>query len=201
MTKFVVAVGSLRRPKLDAVREAFAAVAPLLHDGAQFEIVGVDVPSGVRHTPLSREEIMSGARQRAETLVRIAREKSEPWNYFVGLEGGIDVIGERGARLAFLENWAYVTDVSGRSAFGQSGAILLPEPLAIRVVDDGVELAKAIDAFAGGHGIRDAQGAWGVLTHNIITRKDAFRIAVINAFAPLLNRSLYSRDEPTGQPA
>jgi inosine/xanthosine triphosphatase len=200
MTTFVVAVGSLRRPKLDAVRDALAAVS-LLRNGAQFEIVGVDVPSGVRHTPLSREEMMNGARQRAETLVNIAREKNEPWNYFVGLEGGIDVIRERGARLAFLENWAYVADGSGRSAFGQSGAILLPEPLATRVVDEGVELAEAIDAFAGGHGIRDAQGAWGVLTHNIITRKDAFRIAVINAFAPLLNRSLYSPDDPSTQQA
>jgi inosine/xanthosine triphosphatase len=200
MTTFVVAVGSLRRPKLDAVREALAAVS-LFQNGARFEIVGVDVPSGVRHTPLSREEMMNGARQRAETLVRIAREKTESWNYFVGLEGGIDVIRERGTRLAFLENWAYVSDDSGRGAFGQSGAILLPEPLAARVVDDGVELAEAIDAFAGGHGIRDAQGAWGVLTHNIITRKDAFRIAAINAFAPVLNRSLYSPAEPSSQPA
>jgi inosine/xanthosine triphosphatase len=200
MTKLVVAVGSLRRPKLDAVREALAAVS-LFHNDAKFEIVSVDVPSGVRHTPLSREEMMSGARQRAKTLVRIAREKNEPWNYFVGLEGGIDVIRGRGGRLAFLENWAYVADGSGRSAFGQSGAILLPEPLAVSVVDDGVELAAAIDAFAGGRGIRDAQGAWGVLTHNMITRKDAFRIAVINAFAPVLNHSLYSPDEPPTQQA
>ena len=89
---------------------------------------------------------------------------------------------------SFLENWAYVTDGSGHGAFGQSGAVLLPEPLAKRVLDDGVELSEAIDAFAGGHGIRDAQGAWGVLTRNAITRQDAFRIAVINAFAPFFNR-------------
>ncbi|HUJ83908.1 MAG TPA: DUF84 family protein, partial [Candidatus Acidoferrales bacterium] len=55
-----------------------------------------------------------------------------------------------------------------------------------RVVDDGVELAEAIDAFAGDQGIRDAQGAWGVLTRDIITRRDAIRISVINAFSSLL---------------
>jgi inosine/xanthosine triphosphatase len=184
MDKLIVAVGSTRRPKLDAVREALATISPRLGARAHFEVVGVEVPSGVRHTPLSREEIMTGARQRAEALLRIAREKNEPWNYFVGLEGGIDVIHDRGARWVFLENWAYVTDGTERVSFGQSGAILMPEPLVKSVVDDGVELSQAIDAFAGGHGIRDAQGAWGVLTDNLVTRQDSFRIAVINAFAP-----------------
>jgi inosine/xanthosine triphosphatase len=184
MDKVIVAVGSTRKPKLDAVREAMAVISPRLGAKALFDVVGAAVPSGVRHTPLSREEIMTGARQRAEALVGIAREKNEPWKYFVGLEGGIDFVHERGARWVFLENWAYVTDGAGRESFGQSGAVLMPEPLVKSVVDEGVELSEAIDAFAGGHGIRDAQGAWGVLTSNLITRQGSFRIAVINAFAP-----------------
>jgi inosine/xanthosine triphosphatase len=189
MDKLIVAVGSTRRPKLDAVREALATISPRLGAGSNFEVVGMEVPSGVRHTPLSCEEIMTGARQRAEALLRIAREKNEPWNYFVGLEGGIDVIHDRDARWVFLENWAYVTDGTVRVSFGQSGAILMPEPLVKSVVDEGVELSQAIDAFTGGHGIRDAQGAWGVLTDNLVTRQDSFRIAVINAFAPFFTRA------------
>jgi inosine/xanthosine triphosphatase len=145
------------------------------------------VPSGVRHTPLSRQEIMAGARNRAESLSRIAREKLQPWKYFVGLEGGVDVVEERGTRWAFLENWACVIDGTGVVSFGQSGAVLLPEPLVRSVVDGGIELAEAIDAFAGSQGIRDAQGAWGVLTGNLITRRDSYRIACINAFAPFLD--------------
>jgi inosine/xanthosine triphosphatase len=182
----IVAVGSMRRPKLDAVREALAELGPKLGTDTVCEVVGVEVSSGVRHTPLSREETMSGARNRAEAVLRIAREKSQPWKYFVGLEGGIDVVHERGNRWVFLENWAYVADTSGRRSFGQSGAIALPEPLATRVVDNGVELAEAIDAFAGQTGVRDAQGAWGVLTHNLITRQDSYRIALISAFGSLL---------------
>jgi len=188
-TTIIIAVGSLRRPKLDAVREALETLRPRLNEGARFEVVGVDVPSGVRHTPLTREEIMSGARQRVEALLRIARERNESWHYFVGLEGGLDVVHERGTRTVFLQNWAYVADRTGRSAFGQSGAIALPEPLARLVVDEGIELAEAIDAFAGAQGVRDAQGAWGVLTGNVITRQDAVRISVINAFAPFLSRT------------
>jgi inosine/xanthosine triphosphatase len=190
MEKIIVAVGSTRRPKLNAVREALDQMVRKWTGGAQFEIAGIDVPSGVRHTPLSRGDIMAGARQRAEALVRMAREKNEPWNYFAGLEGGLDVLHEDGVRRVFLENWAYVTDGS-TGAFGQSGGILVPEPLAVRVVDEGVELAEAIDAFAGGHGIRDAEGAWGIFTRNLITRQDAFRVAVVNAFAPFFNREIY----------
>ena len=235
--KIIVAVGSTRRPKVEAVREAMALLGPRLAAGAHFEIVGIEAPSGVAHTPLSREETMLGARQRAEALVRMSREQGSGWNYFVGLEGGLDVIaatvrGERvvasnglqaaaasreGAaatvsresavpatasreraavtvsreKLVFLQNWAYVTD-GLVTAYGQSGGVLLPEALAHTVVDKGVELAHAIDAFAGQHGIRDGQGAWGILTGGVITRQDAFRVAVINAFAPFINRAAYS---------
>lgn len=195
MGKIVVAVGSTRRPKLNAVWEALTVFGPLLDPNAQFDVVGVEVESGVRHTPLRRNELMAGARRRAEAIARLARERQETsWCYFVGLEGGLDVVEEQGRRLVFLENWACVLNTSGRCAYGQSGAILLPEPLAVHVVDEGVELADAIDAFARQQGVRDAQGAWGVLTANLITRQDAFRTAVINAFAPFYNPAAYSTD-------
>ena len=192
MEKIIIAVGSTRRPKLDAVSEALASFGALLSDRSQFEVTGVDVPSGVRHTPLTRDDLMAGARQRAEVLVQMARGKNQPWKYFVGLEGGLDIVRDGDARFVFLENWAYVSDGTGRGFFGQSGGVVLPEALVERVVDDGVELSEAIDEFAGGHGIRDAQGAWGVLTRNLITRQDAFRVAVINAFAPFFNSAVYS---------
>jgi inosine/xanthosine triphosphatase len=203
LEKIVIAVGSTRSPKLNAVRQALKAFGPVLHPGSEFEVVGVEVPSGVRHTPLSSAEIRAGARARAEELLRLNRQQNMPWSYVVGLEGGLDIVSDAAAldsargssqRLVFLENIAYVNDGAGRAAFGSSGGILLPEPLAAQVVDAGVELSAAIDAYAGGRGIRDAQGAWGVLTRNLITREDAFRFAVINAFAPFYNAALYPTD-------
>ena len=195
MEKIIIAVGSTRKPKVEAVRDALAVIGHSLGGAAEFEIAPVEVPSGVRHTPLSREDLMAGARQRAEALAGIARETHASWKYFVGLEGGLDVIRDGATRWVFLESWAYVADDTGRGAFGQSSAVLVPERLAKIVVDDGVELSEAIDDFAGGLGIRDAQGAWGVLTRNMITRRDAFRAAVINAFAPFFNREMYSNAE------
>jgi inosine/xanthosine triphosphatase len=193
MEKIIIAVGSARLVKMNAVSAALGSFGSFLNASAEFEIEGIDVPSGVRHTPLTREGTMTGARQRAEALLNIAREKNAPWEYFVGLEGGLDVVRDGAARLVFLENWAFVADRSARGFFGQSGAVPLPEALVKPVVDQGVELSQAIDAFAGSHGIRDAQGAWGILTRNLITRQDAFQAAVINAFAPFFNGEIYSQ--------
>ncbi len=195
-----VAVGSLRAPKLEGVKAALSAMGSILDPSASYEVVGVDVPSGVGHTPSSRQESMAGARNRAEALARLGRQRDEPWAYFIGLEGGLDVIGEKASgpekrrRIVFLESWAYVLDGSGAGAFGRSGGIELPETLAAQVLDEGVELSAAIDQRAGGKDIRNAQGAWGVLTSNLVTRQDAFRIAVLAAFAKFFNPSIYARE-------
>jgi non-canonical (house-cleaning) NTP pyrophosphatase len=216
-----IAVGSLRAPKLDGVREAVAVIGCLLDSAADFEVVGVEVPSGVGHTPVSRAESMAGARNRAEALHKLGRENNEPWSYFVGLEGGLDVVPEngqlarnarreqlvvtasperlvgtarRGGRIVFLESWAYVLDSSGVGAFGRSGGVEMPDALAAEVLEGGIELSAAVDAMTGEHGIRNAQGAWGVLTKNKMTRQDAFRTAAIAAFARFFNAPLYSSE-------
>jgi len=193
MTRLVIAVGSTRKPKLAAVQEALDQLAGLFPAKTQFEIRGIEVESGVTHTPSNRAELMQGARQRAEAVLAIATQRHESWNYFVGLEGGLDSVEENGRRRVFLESWAYVGD-GQRGHFGRSGAVELPESLANEVLMRGTELSVAIDRFAQQTGIRDAQGAWGVLSANQITRQEAFRIAVIAAFAPFYNAELYNKE-------
>ena len=205
MKKITIAVGSKRGPKLSAVTEALQSFSATLAHDAEFEVVGVEVESGVSHTPASRDELMRGARQRTEALREIALQQGAAWQYFVGLEGGLDVVQEgestdemlrhpgmrqNAQRRVFLESWAYVSD-GARGYYGRSGSIELPEALAHDVLENGVELAVAIDRFAGAVGIRDAQGAWGVLSNNFISRQEAFRVAVIAAFAPFYNSRMY----------
>jgi inosine/xanthosine triphosphatase len=196
VSELIIAVGSTRKPKLAAVRDAVEGMSDLLAADTSIEIVGVEVESGVNHTPLSCEESMRGARQRAEWLQQVAKREAKPWNYFVGLEGGLAVI-EDGERRVFLESWAYVSDGT-RGHFGRSAAVELPEALAEEVFVRGTELSIAIDQFAGAAGIRDAQGAWGVLSGNKITRQEAFRVALIAAFAPFFNQPMYRRTVVAG---
>jgi non-canonical (house-cleaning) NTP pyrophosphatase len=188
MRKIVIAIGSKRAPKIAGLREAVAAVGPHLHPGSSFDVRGFGVETGVRQTPLSSAELMAGARGRCAALIRLWPELGgEGPRYFVGVEGGLDVIHENGVRLAFLESWAFVSDTSGRGFYGRSGAIVLPEPVCTEVLDRGTELSHAIERYAGVRGVRDAQGAWGVLTKNLIDRQEACRIAVIAAFAGFLS--------------
>jgi len=190
MPRLFIAVGSTRKPKLNAVREALDEIGDLFARGS--EIIPVEVNSGVTHTPSSREEMMRGARQRAEAVRTIAIAQNEPWHYFVGLEGGLDSVEENGIRRVFLESWAYVSDRE-RSFFGRSGAVEIPAALAEDVLVHSIELSVAIDRFAEQTGIRDAQGAWGVLSANKITRQQAFRVAVMSAFAPFYNERMYRK--------
>jgi inosine/xanthosine triphosphatase len=212
MNRIVIAVGSTRKPKLAAVSDAldevgallaFTRSAPHLSGGGadhnastQYEVVGLEVPSGVTHTPSSRAEMMQGARQRALALEAMAKEKNECWNFFVGLEGGLDSVVENGDRRVFLESWAYVSN--GREGyFGGSGAVEVPRALAEEVLLHGTELSLAIERFAGEAGVRDAQGAWGVLSANRINRQEAFRVALIAAFAPFYNQAIYREKRST----
>ena len=196
-----VAVGSTRKPKILAAEQAFRS----LGSSGQYDVqvVGFEVPSGVAATPLSAGEMRLGARLRAEALRGITRSSSRPWKFFVGLEGGLDVTEDAGGRLVFLQSWAYVLDTAGRGYYGQSTSVAVPEALAARVIDAGVELSEAVDAFAGGKGIRDHQGVWGVLTAGAVTRQDAFSVAITNALWPFRHELLYAvRDAvAAGRPA
>ena len=211
MPNTIIAIGSKRAPKINGVKQALEFLSPCFPPATEFELVALEVDSGVSHTPLSHEELMRGARHRAETLVEIAQKNGLQWHYFVGLEGGLDVIEETPSplptgwnsdlaqgsrRRVLLESWAYVTD-GARGHYGRSGGIELPEALAREVLENGTELAAAIDRFAGMVGIRDAQGAWGVLSGDLISRQEAFRVAVIAAFAPFYNARMY-RAEAVG---
>lgn len=205
LSKSLIAVGSTRGPKLEAVHDALKLCADHLNPNVQFEVVGFAVDSGVGHTPLTSSESMRGARQRTQALMEMASAQGHSYQYFVGLEGGLEVmkndesrirhrndidLAGNGGRRVFLESWAYVSDGS-RGHFGSSGGIELPPVLAHEVLDNGVELAAAIDKFAGMAGIRDNQGAWGVLSNNLITRREAFRAALVAAFAPFYNANLF----------
>jgi non-canonical (house-cleaning) NTP pyrophosphatase len=77
----------------------------------------------------------------------------------------------------------------------------LPPPLADEVLTRGTELGVAIDEYAGAVGIRDGDGAWGILSHGQISRRESFCLAVIAAFASFYNPNIYRTASASAQPS
>lgn len=186
----IVAVGSTRGPKIEALHRTLArlrAVAPAL---SAAEVVAREVGDVGPATPLALEEILAGSRARARRALEIAVSEGYRPNLGVGLEGGIDVRVEDGGRRGFLMSWAFVTD-GQRGAHGCGGALELPPPLLEQVVDRGVELSRAVDAFVREDDVRSRQGTWGILTRGLMDRASSFEVALINALAPFYNAESY----------
>jgi inosine/xanthosine triphosphatase len=188
----IVAVGSTRGPKVEAVRRVLAQLGDRAGELSRAEIVAVDVTAGAPPMPLSLDELLDGARSRAQLAMEALEGQGRRADFGVGMEGGIDLRRrDPHGRRGFLMSWAYVTD-GRRGAHGCGGAIEVPRPLLDRVVSDGIELAEAVDAFAREHDVRSRQGAWGVLSGGLFDRTRSFEIALINALAPFYNDAAYT---------
>jgi inosine/xanthosine triphosphatase len=187
-----VVIASMRAPKVNGVQRAFRKLAQIYSLGdIVFESMSVD--SGVSATPLTVDELMAGAQQRATTAFAKTQEQSkEPAAFYsVGVEGGVCIFQGH----TFLQSWACIYN-GEQVGFGSSGSIEIPSALSDAVVRGGADLGDVIDNFAEQHNVRSKQGTWGILTNDLITREDSFELAATNAFVPFLNTRVYNRKLP-----
>jgi non-canonical (house-cleaning) NTP pyrophosphatase len=109
----------------------------------------------------------------------------------VGLEGGFHSISIEGEWHIFLRGWAYATD--GKSGtFGGTPSISVPASLAKKVIEGKRELGLVIDEVAGVADVRSRQGAWGILSRDLVKPGLSFELALVAAFAPFYNQDVYS---------
>ena len=191
----VVAIASTRKPKIDAVKAVFARLASRLNvEPGNLEFVDFDVESGVEETPTSLERVMEGAKLRGVNLRNLCREQEKDVTFFVGLEGGLFSVDNSSiGRQTFLQSWAYVAS-DGRESFGASGAIQIPNTIAVSVLERKQSLSEVIDRIAQQKDVRSNQGTWGILSQDVTTRQTSFEVALTSALAPFYNPSLY-RDQ------
>ena len=174
-----------------AVRAAVARVANIDPNWADANVVARKVQTDAPAMPLNDWQLMSGARQRALAVRDILVEQKLDADLYVGLEGGFHSIQLEGEWHTFLRGWAFVTD-GERGSFGMSPSISVPEPIVESVVKGKRELGEVIDEVAGLRDVRSRQGAWGVLSRDLLTRSMSFEAALIAAFAPFYNREMYA---------
>lgn len=186
-----IALGSDRAAKIMAVRAAVGRVAEIDSGWREANVVARKVETDAPAMPLNDWELMSGARQRALAVREILIDQKLDADLYVGLEGGFHSISVDGQWHTFLRGWAFVTD-GERDCFGMSPSIEVPDAIVRDVIEGKRELGIVIDDFAGIRDVRSKQGAWGVLSRDLLTRSMSFEAALIAAFAPFYNPTLYS---------
>jgi non-canonical (house-cleaning) NTP pyrophosphatase len=188
-----IALGSARAAKIMAVHAACARIAAVDGLWARAELFARPVETSTAAMPLTDVQLMRGARERAEAVRELLSKEQQEAHLYVGLEGGFHSITMDGARHTFLRGWAYATD-GVRGSFGAAPSVSVPTEIVRRVERSSRELGEIMDEVAGEFDVRSRQGAWGVLSRDLLTRAMSFEAALIAAFAPFYNAQLYSDD-------
>lgn len=166
-----VAVGSQNPVKLEAINQAFN----LYFD--EIEIIPVIVDSGVQPFPMSHQETLTGAKNRAQE----AWEADTSVNYAVGIEAGVFSI-----ETSFLVQGFAAIKKDDEVGLGCSVAFEV-SPNIITKIDPSSDRSKqTIEQILGRSNIFHQEGVVGVLTQNQLTRTRILRDAVICALPRFL---------------
>lgn len=151
-----IAIGSKNPAKISAVEEAFKDFS--------YEIIAVDAESGVSEQPMSDDETIKGAINRAVE----AAEKSGA-TIGIGLEGGV----QQTPHGLMLCNWGALTAKGMEPIIAGGARIPLPEEIAEKLIA-GAELGPVMDEFAKKQNVRKNEGAVGIFTNGQINRSEMF---------------------------
>lgn len=173
-------IGSVNSVKVEAVREAMACYPRF----ANSELFALDVKSNVSAQPKSLEETINGAINRA-------KEAFNECNYSFGIESGLMSVPF--TKTGFMDVCVCAIYDGGNHYLGLSEAFEFP-PLVMNLIE--LEDIEANDAFyrAGltkKRKIGSEEGAIGLLTDRLITRKEYTKQAIYMAMIQVINKKLY----------
>jgi len=174
-----ILVGSLNPVKINAVNNAFKSVFPTLN----IKCTGSHAPSGVSDQPMTANETREGAINRAQ-FCKLSEEIAD---YYVALEGGIDLTEDGPMTFAYFA----ILD-SQHQSIGRSASLPLPHSV-YESLKLGKELGDVMDELFNTTNVKQKGGAIGLLTNNNASRESIYTQALILALAPFLNRNLFNQ--------
>lgn len=179
----LIAVGSKNPVKIASALAGFQAI----FSTRNFTAAGFDVASGVSDQPMSNEETLRGARNRAKALA----EQAPDAQFHVGIEGGIETIEGN----LFASAWIAIFEVStSRVAIGKSAVFALP-PKVKQLIESGIELGIANDQVFSERNSKQSGGAIGSLTGGVLGRQSLYEHAMVATLIPLKNPDLFGSDD------
>ncbi|MEX2591621.1 MAG: inosine/xanthosine triphosphatase [Anditalea sp.] len=173
----LVITGSRNPVKIKCIEEAFHMTFE-----KSFMVQGLNVGSGVGKQPLGDTETYTGAYNRASNS-KIAFPEADYW---VGIEGGTEEIGEDLTTYA----WIVIMDKNGKVGQAKTATFFLPKVIS-NLVKGGMELGEADDQVFNRVNSKQGNGAVGILTNGTVNRKDLYKQAVILGLIPFINGDMY----------
>ena len=177
----IVAVGSNNKAKLKAVETGFR------HYFKDAKIKGVEIESGVRSQPISLEEIVKGAKNRAKKAFEQGAE------FGIGIEAGVFPFPESNS--GYMDT-ACCSIFDGKKFYlGCSPMFEYPKKVVEKIFKEKKEVSDIFVELFGNAEKHDRhdQGAIGFLTNGIIPRSQLLESAVVCALTQVINRELYNK--------
>jgi inosine/xanthosine triphosphatase len=175
----IIAIGTKNNAKV----QGFTTIAKLVWSDASFELT--ETESGISKQPLSVEEMIAGAINRAKHASSIISGS----DYSAGIEGGVF----RNNYGTFLGGWVALLRRDGVLGLGSSAFVEVPKDFAARLYS-GEEMGPITTQLFNDHDniIRHSNGTSGILTNNLYTRSKEFEDATRCALAKFVSPEYYS---------
>jgi non-canonical (house-cleaning) NTP pyrophosphatase len=122
-----VYVGSTNKNKVLAVKNVF--------EPNGFEVIGMEVDSGVSSQPKNDLETITGAENRAKQLPTDGIR--------IGLEAGIEMLNNE----LYLTNFGVLITEEGKVLRAGGTRLVLPDEIKKAIFEDGLELSDAMDKY------------------------------------------------------
>ncbi len=169
-----IVVASRNPVKIGAAKQAFETLFP----NDSLEVTGVNVDSGAGDQPDSDKATRQGARTRALN----SRQAEPDADFWVGLEGGVEIVDGQLMAFAWMAVQGRVGDIS------EARSTTLPlRPAEKDYVAGGMELGEANDRVFSTVNSKQGGGAYGLLTDGLYTREGIYAQTMIIALIPFVN--------------
>ncbi len=145
-------LGSTNKAKIKAVVEAIP----------NYDVIGISVESKVRPQPLDDDETIKGAWNRAQQLPKDGLR--------IGLEAGVNLHNG----ILFMVNWGVLIDEEDHVYYAGGTRVPLTEKIRQSILEEGKELATAMEQISTTENIKEKEGAIGYFTNNQVVRSDIF---------------------------
>jgi len=164
-------------PKLAAIKEAINKC--IYFEGKDIEIIPLKVKSDISDMPLSIEENMEWAKNRANNC-----KKEMEADLYIWMEWWTSIIWNN----SYLFWVVYILGNSDNGHFGFSNMMEVPEYFRQKLYDENLELWPVLSEITKEE---NASKKWGAFAHwsdDMLTRKDQFILAFLSAIVPHFNK-------------